>query len=373
MTQAHRIPFTALVDSLPAATPFVGPETLERQRGSRFLARIGANESAFGISPLAQEAMTNTLSETAWYGDPENFELREALANKHGIDASCICVDAGIDSLLGLTVRMLVSTATKVVTSLGAYPTFNYHVAGFGGQLVTVPYRDDHEDTQALLSACREHSAAIVYLSNPDNPMGTWHDANTISKTIDAVPDGSMLALDEAYAEFAPESVLPPIDTSNPKVMRYRTFSKAYGMAGARIGYVIAHPEVIQGLNKIRNHFGVNRVAQAGALASLRDGEFLHSVASQVTLGRQRIYEMAAEHGLAAIESATNFVAIDVGSPARAKAVLDYLIAHDVFVRMPGVEPLNRCVRIGVGTEQEHQALTRVFKDALAGTAAGTA
>jgi len=357
-----------LVESLPAATPFVGPETLERQRGARFLARIGANESAFGISPAAHEAMSRTLSEIAWYGDPENFELREALAARHGVPADCICVDAGIDSLLGLTVRMLVGPGTAVVTSLGAYPTFNYHVAGFGGQLVTVPYSDDHEDTQALLKASREHAASIVYLSNPDNPMGTWHDASTITAMINAIPNGTMLALDEAYAEFAPASALPPIDTSNQQVMRFRTFSKAYGMAGARIGYVIANPVVIQGLNKIRNHFGVNRIAQAGALASLKDGEFLQSVANRVTEGRQRIYAMAAENGLTAIESATNFVAVDLGSPTKAKAVLDYLIAHDVFVRMPGVEPLNRCVRIGVGTPEEHAALTGVFKQALAST-----
>ncbi len=365
MAQEHRIPFTELINSLPAATPFVGPETLERQRGARFLARIGANESAFGISPAAKEAMTRTLSETAWYGDPENFDLREALAAKHGVQANCICVDAGIDSLLGLTVRMLVSPGNAVVTSLGAYPTFNYHVAGFGGHLVTVPYKDDHEDTEALLSAAAGNRASVMYLSNPDNPMGTWHDANTIAKTIDAVPAGTILALDEAYAEFAPASVLPPIDTSNPQVMRFRTFSKAYGMAGARIGYVIAHPDLILGLNKIRNHFGVNRIAQAGALASLGDDSFLNSVTEQVSAGRQRIYDLATENNLSCIESATNFVAVDIGSPDKAKAVLDYLISHDVFVRMPGVEPLNRCVRIGVGTPEEHQALKKVFKNAV--------
>ena len=198
--------FNKLVASLPASVPFVGPETLERQRGKTFHARIGANESAFGISPLAQEAMQQALQADGcnWYGDPENFELRQGLAKLHGVDADEICVDAGIDSLLGLTVRMLIEPGAAVTTSLGAYPTFAYHVAGFGGQLHTVPYLDNREDPQALLAKASECNARIIYFSNPDNPMGTSHTAETVQQLIDDLPQGSLLALDEAYAEFAP-------------------------------------------------------------------------------------------------------------------------------------------------------------------------
>ncbi|MGB7181863.1 MAG: pyridoxal phosphate-dependent aminotransferase [Burkholderiaceae bacterium] len=365
---ASIIPFTPLVRRLPASTPFVGPEALERQRGNRFLARIGANESAFGISPAAREAMIAALDQTAWYGDPENFELRAMLAERHQVTADAICVDAGIDSLLGLTVRMLLTPGAAVVTSLGAYPTFNYHVAGFGGQLVTVPYLDDHEDPEGLLSAAREHHAPLIYLANPDNPMGTWHSGHIIQSMIDRLPATTILALDEAYAEFAPPDAVPKIDISNPQVMRFRTFSKAWGMAGARIGYAIAHPELITGLNKIRNHFAVSRIAQAGAVASLQDPGFLLQVAARVTAGRQQIYAMAADHGLRCIESATNFVAIDVGSPDRAAAVMNYLLNNDVFIRMPAVPPLSRCVRIGVGTPQEQAVLSERFAAALHAT-----
>ncbi len=141
-------PFTPLVQSLPASVPFTGPETLERQRGSQFKARLGANESAFGISALAAQALHAHIgtSGCSWYGDPENHQLRSLLAQKHGVDMGCLCVDAGIDALLGLVVRMTIEPGTPVVSSLGAYPTFNYHVAGFGGALHTVPYRDHHED-----------------------------------------------------------------------------------------------------------------------------------------------------------------------------------------------------------------------------------
>lgn len=359
------IPLTALVKSLPATIPFVGPETLERQLGKTFDARIGANESAFGMSPKAIDAIASAASRAAWYGDPENHELRRALAAHHGVQMDEICVDAGIDSLLGLIVRMLVMPGQSVVTSLGAYPTFNYHVAGFGGVLQTVPYAYDHEDPDALLARASETGAPLIYLANPDNPMGTWHPAATIASAIARVPENSVLALDEAYAEFAPADTIPAIETSNDRVIRLRTFSKAHGMAGLRIGYAIANAGLISGLNRIRNHFGVNRLAQAAALASLHDPAFLTRVTQQVHAGRDLIAQLASTYGLTTIASATNFVAVDMGDAGRAERLLAALRAQGVFVRMPGVTPLSRTVRIGIGSADELAHLTQVFGTAL--------
>lgn len=363
--------FTSLVNSLPSSIPFVGPETLERQRGRTFSARIGANESAFGISTAAQLAMQQALLTDGcnWYGDPENFELRQELAQIHGVAADEICVDAGIDSLLGLTVRMLLEPKAAVVTSKGAYPTFAYHVAGFGGQLETVPYLDNHEDPQALLAKAAECDARIIYFSNPDNPMGTSHTAEIVQQLINDLPAGSLLALDEAYAEFAPKGLTPAIDTTNPQVIRYRTFSKAYGMAGMRIGYVIAHRDLVTGFNKIRNHFAVNRLAQIGALASLRDTDFLPEVRQRVEAGRQHIYTMARELDLPYLPSATNFVAVDLGDGERTASVLSALTEKGVFIRMPGVAPLNRYIRVGVGKPEEQSLFETVFKEVLSETA----
>ncbi len=364
------IPFTALVASLPAAIPFVAPEAMERERGRLFRARIGANESAFGISPKALAAIIEGASGVAWYGDPENHSLREALAARHGVSIDEICVDAGIDSLLGLIVRMLVAPGASVVTSRGAYPTFNYHVAGFGGVLNLVDYNDDHEDALALVERGRECRAPLIYLANPDNPMGTWHAAQTIDRAIAQVSPGSVLALDEAYAEFAPAGVIPGIDTRCDRVLRLRTFSKAYGMAGMRIGYAIGHRDLITGLNKVRNQFAVNRLAQAAALASLHDDDFLAQVQDRVQAGRERIYALAARHELAWLPSATNFVAVDLGTTERATRVRDALLDQDVFVRMPGVAPLNRTIRIGVGRDDEHEWLSQALASVIAADAA---
>ncbi|HAD37710.1 MAG TPA: pyridoxal phosphate-dependent aminotransferase, partial [Gammaproteobacteria bacterium] len=218
---------TELTKSLPATVPFVGPETQERARGGPFDARIGANESVFGPSPGVVAAIAEAASSAWMYGDPENHVLCQAIAAQHGVEPGNIMVGEGIDALLGYVVRMFVEPGDSVVTSQGAYPTFNYHVVGYDGQLVTVPYRDDREDVDALLAAAAECQAKLIYLANPDNPMGTWSCAEKIDDMISRVPAGALLVLDEAYGEFAEPGTLPEIDVSSDRVLRFRTFSKA--------------------------------------------------------------------------------------------------------------------------------------------------
>ena len=361
----NQAPFTPIVAALPATIPFVGPEAIERRRGALFDVRVGANESAFGVSPRAVEAMREAITQVSWYGDPEAWELRTEISARHGVGVDNVCVAGGIDELLGLTVRMLIEPGMPVVTSLGAYPTFNYQVTGFGGELHAVPYRNDHIDLEALAGRVRETGAPLVYLANPDNPMGTWHDAGPVAEFIAALPENCVLVLDEAYGQFAPASVKLEEDVDNPRVLRMHTFSKAFGMAGARIGYAIAHPDIIAGFNKIRNHFAVNRVAQVGALASLRDPAFVRCVVAQVVEGREAYLKLASEMGLRALESATNFVAIDAGGDGeRARRLLGLLEERGVFVRMPGVAPLDRCIRVTVGTAEERARFAERFRDA---------
>ena len=355
--------FTPLIASLPATVPFVGPETLERQRGRPFRARIGANESGFGPSPAVIEAIQSAASGVWTYGDPENYELKHAIAKHHGVSASNITVGEGVDGLLGHVVRHYINPGDPVVTSFGGYPTFNYHVAGFGGRFVTAPYVDDREDLSGLLEAVRRENAPLVYLANPDNPMGTWWEATEVQHFIDALPETTMLILDEAYGETAPASALPVIDVSRPNVLRMRTFSKAYGLAGLRCGYAIGSEEAITAFDKVRNHFGLNKLAQVAALAALADQDYLRDVVGQIIAARERIGAIAAANGLTAIPSATNFVAIDCGRDgAFATAVLNGLIARDVFVRKPATPGLDRCIRVSTGPE----AILDVFEEELA-------
>lgn len=357
---------TKIVSSLPATVPFVGPEHQERARGRPFVARIGANESVFGPSPAAIKAIEHAAPEAWMYCDPNIHDLRHAIADHHGIDPVSIVIGEGIDGLFGYIVRLLVEEGDKVVTSLGAYPTFNYHVAGFGGQLITVPYRDDHEDLDALLAAVQEHKPKLVYLANPDNPMGTWYSADRLQAFIDALPEGTTLCLDEAYIEFAPDGTAPVWNTDDARVIRYRTFSKAHGMAGLRIGYAVTHPELAVAHDRIRNHFGVNRVAQEAAIAALGDVDHLTSVVADVAAARERIDQIAADNGLTTLPSATNFVAIDCGRDGDyARAVLGALIERDIFVRMPGPAPLDRCIRVSAGRPADLDAFAAAFPQAL--------
>jgi len=212
---------------------------------------------------------------------------------------------------------MLIAPGDKVVTSLGAYPTFNYHVAGCGGELHTVPYNGFFEDPSALLQKTVEQQAPLVYFANPDNPMGTWHDGATLSHALDDLPDGCLLVLDEA---------------------------------------------------KIRNHFGLNRVAQVGALVSLQDQSFLAEVLHQNAEARERIMQLASKHHLYAEPSSTNFVAVDMGNNQRAQAMIQALAERDVFMRMPGVAPLNRCIRVGLCRSDDYGFFARAFEDSLTAT-----
>lgn len=353
--------------SLPSTVPFTGPEAMERAQGQPFRARLGANESLFGPSPRAIAAMEAAAREVWMYADPENHDLKQALATHHGVSPQHIVVGGGIDGLLGLLCRLTLKPGTPVVTSLGAYPTFNFHVTGFGGALTRVPYHADHEDPQALLDAARETGARLIYLANPDNPMGTHHPSQLIEDMVANLPDHALLVLDEAYADLAPEGAIPEIAPDHPQVIRLRTFSKGHGMAGARVGYAITHPDLAQAFDKVRDHFGMGRVAQAGALAALADTGWLADVRARVCEARARIATIAAQNGMMALPSATNFVTIDCGRDGDfARAVLRETVARGVFIRMPGVAPLDRCIRISVGDEAALDILAEVLPQAIA-------
>ena len=359
--------YTPLVESLPAAVPFVGPEAQERARGRPFTARLGANESLFGPSPRAVEAMARAAREVWMYGDPECHDLRAALAAHHRVGPGNIVVGEGIDGLLGYLVRMLVGPGDPVVTSDGAYPTFNFHVAGFGGALHKVPYRGDFEDPDALLAKAAGTGAKLLYLANPDNPMGSAHPAETIRRMIEAVPEGTLVALDEAYIDLAPEGTAPEIEPEDPRVIRLRTFSKGYGMAGLRVGYAIAAAPLIATFDRIRNHFGTGRIAQAGARAALADQAWLAGVKTGVAAARVELARIAAANGLVALPSATNFVTIDCGADGNfARRVLAELGRRDMFVRMPFVAPHDRCIRVSCGRAEDLARFAEALPQALA-------
>ena len=373
-------PFTSLVAGLDAANPFVGPEALERVTGARFRVRLGANESAFGMSPRARAAASAALDRLSWYGDPENHDLRADLAACHGVGVDQVLVGAGIDDLLALVVRAFATAGGRAVMPLGSYATFAYHAATFGVPLDTVPYgADDHVDLAALAAQARDSEAArrrngtdgehgganVVYLANPDNPSGTWQPEAAVRRFLAELPGNCVVALDEAYVDYAPTAPARELLTGDARVITMRTFSKAHGMAGARVAYAVGDARVCAGLDRLRLQFGVSRVAQEAARASLADGAFVADVARRVAAGRDAYHALGRALGLPTVPSATNFVCFDLGSRARAEAVMAALLGRGVFVRKPPAPPLDRCIRLSVGTAAEHAIVAAELRRAL--------
>ncbi|MCB1511549.1 MAG: pyridoxal phosphate-dependent aminotransferase [Hyphomicrobiaceae bacterium] len=359
--------YTPIIRELPSSVPFVGPEAQERASGKRFRARIGANESVFGPSPKAVAAMQAAAADMWMYCDPDNYDLKQVVSRHHGVSADNVVIIEGIDGGLGLANRLVVSPGEAVITSDGAYPTFNFHVAASGGRLVKVPYHDDREDLGALLDAAKAANAPLLYVSNPDNPMGSWWPADEIQRMIAALPGDTLLLLDEAYVDTAPEGTAPPIDVSNPQVLRFRTFSKAYGLAGIRVGYAIGETGVIANFEKVRNHYGINRLGQVAGLAAIEDQAYLRQAVARISGARDRIGRIGQANGLQPLPSATNFVTLDCGrDAAHARAIMQALLDRGVFVRMPAVAPLNRCIRIGAGRDEDLAILEAELPVAIA-------
>jgi len=357
---------TPAIDAIPATTPFIGPEQLMRERGLRDLVRLGANESPFGPSPKALAAMREQLDRLGWYGDPESLDLRDALARKHACEPAQIVVGSGIDDVMGLAVRAFVPPGGTIVTTRGTYPTLNYHAIGYGARLAFVGYLPDGTlDLSSLLDLAQRSRPSLLYVANPDNPSGRFIGRDEMTSFYRALPDDTLLLLDEAYADFvAPDELLPP--HFEDRLLRMRTFSKAYGMAGARIGYALTAAANVRTFQKIRLHYGINRNAQIGALASLGDDAFRERVVAETARARNDYYALASELGCGYIESFTNFVCIDMQSVARANRVVDDLLDAGVWVRKPGAPPLDRYVRVSVGTGPMRRAFASALRDVLA-------
>ena len=373
-------PFTELVAGLDAANPFIGPEALERAAGRRFRVRVGANESAFGMSPRARAAAAAALARLSWYGDPENHDLRADLAAYHGVRVDQVLVGAGIDDLLALLVRAFAAGGGRAVMPRGSYATFAYHAATFGVALDTAPYgAGDQVDLGALAAQARvseslrlraaagggDRGATVVYVANPDNPSGTWQPEAAVHRFLAELPERCVVALDEAYVDYAPTAPARTLLTEDARVVTMRTFSKAHGMAGARVAYAVGDAGVCAGLDRVRLQFGVSRVAQEAARAALADGAFVASVAREVAAGREAYRELGRALGVPTLPSATNFVCFDLGSRQRAEAVMAALLGRGVFVRKPPAPPLDRCIRLTVGTAAERDIVAVALREVL--------
>lgn len=365
---------TPHIEALPAMTPFLGPETLARAAGvpPESLIRLGANESAFGASPLVTQALERELPRIPYYGDPELHDLREALATKHGCSPDEIFVASGIDDVLSLCLRAYLGEGGLALAAAGTYPTFFYQLAGLGGRCETTDYAGTRPDIEQLADLAQLRKPAIVYLANPDNPGGGLHSRAALTAWIAAIPPETLILLDEAYAEFMTVDELLPLQIHSglvPNLVRMRTFSKVYGLAGMRVGYAIASTAVTATVEKIRQHYGVTRLSAVAALAALRDEEFVRRVVRETASGREAYHSLAHEIGLGSYPSSTNFVLFECGTVALASRLLPALLKRGIFIRKPGSGALASCIRVTVGTPQERELFASNLTAVLASLA----
>lgn len=349
-----------------AKAALTGPEELARAAGLDSVLRLGSNESPFGPSPKALAALQAAASQQHRYGDPSVEALRAAIAAHHGVAMENVTVGAGIDDLLGWIVRAYAAPGSPTLAGLGSFPTFEMHALGYGTQLTRVPYADGGElDLAGLAAAAARVGGGLIFVPNPDNPSGSVQPWSTVLTFLDALPDGSLVIHDEAYANFLAPDLAFPRDAIDPRMLRLRTFSKEYGLAGIRVGYALGSPEAIAALDAVRLLYGVSHAAQAAALAALEDGAFVTEVVRRIAEGREEYAALGERLGLRTLPSTTNFVLFDVGEPARARSVVDALLRRGIHIRKPGFPPLDGCIRISVGAERERallaQALTEII------------
>jgi histidinol-phosphate aminotransferase len=336
-------------------------DELEREYGVRDAVKLASNENPLGASPRAIAAARECLADIMRYPDGSGFALRTALAAHHGTDVACITLGNGSNDVLDLIARAFLGPAREAVFSEHAFAVYPIVTcaAGAGARVAKacdgsrgVRYGHDLEAMRALVG----EATRVVFIANPNNPTGTWLRAAELEGFIRSLPAHVIAVVDEAYFEYVAEADYP--DTTRwleryPNLIVTRTFSKVYGLAGLRVGYGVSHPQVADLLNRVRQPFNVNTLAQAAALAALGDADH---VARGVTLNRQgmqRIAEALAGMGLAFIPSAGNFVCVDVGRPAA--PLYEALLREGVIVRPVANYGLPHHLRVSIGTAAENE------------------
>lgn len=309
--------------------------------------------------------MQAEIVRTSWYADPESVELRTALAARHACGIENIVIGVGIDDLMSLIVRTFCAPGEVSLATRGSYPTWTYHVIAYGVQLATAePTPGAAVDVDALLAQAALVKPKVVYVANPDNPSGTFVDASELARLRAGLADDVLLVIDEAYSDFVTPELLPP-DRIEPGIIRMRTFSKAYGLAGARLGYALADATHIATFQKIRQHYSVNRTAQIGVLAALGDSAYVKSVIAAVAEGREDYYALGRKLGVRTLPSSTNFVCFEIGTRPQAEAMVATLLEMGVFVRKPYAPPADGYIRVTIGTPDERATFAAVFAEAL--------
>jgi histidinol-phosphate aminotransferase len=343
------------VEGLHPYQPGKPVEELERELGISNSVKLASNENPLGLGPKARAAIERALPELARYPDANGFALKAKLADKLGVHREQLILGNGSNELIDLVFHTFVSPGQQVVYSQYTFIVYALATQAHGAEAVVVPARDFGHDLEAMAAAITP-ATRLVCITNPNNPTGTFVGAAEIRAFMDKVPAQVLVVLDEAYTEYVAEDErIPSIDwlARYPNLIVSRTFSKAYGLAGLRVGYMVCHPELVAVLNRVREPFNCNSLALAAAEAALDDEDYLNQA---VELNRREMARYEAffqEKGLKYIPSRANFITLDL--QREAGPVYEALLREGVIVRPIAGYGLPTCLRISIGLEHENQ------------------
>lgn len=339
-------------------------EELERDYGVTNVIKLASNENPLGPSPKALVAAQAALPEIARYPDGGGFALKRALATKLGVLAEQITLGNGSNDILEFTARAFVSTQDEVIFSQHAFAVYPLVTQAVGGRAVEVPARDWAHDLVAMRAAITARTR-LIFIANPNNPTGTWLRSAALEEFLDKVPASILVVVDEAYFEYVEESEYPNTVAwlaRYPNLICARTFSKIYGLAGLRVGYGVSSPAIADILNRVRQPFNVNSIAQAAALAALDDDTHLDKARRVNVDGMRQLVQGFDQLGLKYIPSAGNFICVEVGEAGQ---VYEQLLRAGVIVRPVANYGMPRHLRITVGLTNENQRFLDALKETL--------
>ncbi len=332
------------------------------------IVKLASNENPLGIPASAKAAMQQVLDELARYPDSNGFDLKSALTKKFGVPADWLTLGNGSNDILELAARALVQPGESVVYSQYSFAVYPLATQAVGARAIVVPAKDFGHDLDAMAAAIAPDTK-LVFIANPNNPTGTFIDGAEIAAFMQKVPAQVVVVLDEAYTEYLPadkryDALVWVRDY--PNLIVSRTFSKAYGLAGLRVGFGIAQPALTDLLNRIRQPFNVNSLAQAAAVAALGDESYLQKSAAVNAEGYAQLTSAFAQMGIEYVPSFGNFVLFRAGSDDGAGARVNLaLLKRGIIVRPVGNYGLPQWLRVSIGLPQENAAFLDALKAVL--------
>lgn len=327
--------------------------------------KLASNENSLGTSPLAVQAMQKALKESFLYPDDNCYYLKKVLANRFSISPDELIVGNGSVEILPLITSAYLNREDSAVVSQGAFIWFKIAVSIAGAELIDVPMNGHTHDLKAMLSAIKANTK-VIFIANPNNPTGTMVTKDQVKEFFEKVPDDILVVMDEAYREYIDDPRYPDsfkILREKKNILILRTFSKIYGLAGARLGFGIAGREIISDLMKLRISFNVNRISQAAGIAALDDTEFVKRTVEMNEAGKKFLYDAYKNLGLFYLHTFGNFIFVDFGRDSQ--IIFEALQRRGIIARPIKEYGFPNALRITIGTEEQNRRLIDILKEIL--------